>query len=158
MEPDISTTRKALAFTRRMFLQLGLWISGVASAWGIFQFLSYDPPGEKLVQTVTLDQPTIYLEGSILYVAEVKAWLIRDEDGLYAVSATCTHLGCIINEKDDQFTCPCHGSQFELSGRVLQGPAVSSLPNFAVSLSEDGRVIIDRRVTVPSINRLQVNS
>jgi nitrite reductase/ring-hydroxylating ferredoxin subunit len=156
MEAEKNKKHIAMQFTRRMFLQLGLWVSGLASAWGIFKFLSYEAPGEKFLPSITLDQPIVYSQGSITFVPEVKAWLIHDEDGIYALSATCTHLGCMINDEQDKFVCPCHGSQFDFSGRVLQGPATISLQNFEVKLSDDGRVIIDRRVTVLPTQRLEL--
>jgi Rieske Fe-S protein len=55
----------------------------------------------------------------------------RAEDGsVRAVSATCTHLGCQVNFNTAERTwdCPCHGSRFDLDGRVLEGPAVRDLP------------------------------
>ena len=157
METDNGKRDNALAITRRMFVQLGMWISGLASAWGILQFLSYDPPSENLLPSITLDQPSTFLQGSVTYIPEVKAWVVHDKNGIYAVSATCSHLGCNVKGEDTKFVCPCHGSQFALSGRVLQGPATNSLPNFEVSLSQDGRVVIDRRVTVPPNNRLKLS-
>jgi glycine/D-amino acid oxidase-like deaminating enzyme/nitrite reductase/ring-hydroxylating ferredoxin subunit len=54
----------------------------------------------------------------------------RDEEGrLHTVSATCTHLGCIVawNEAEKSWDCPCHGSRFDPDGRVLHGPAVRDL-------------------------------
>lgn len=54
----------------------------------------------------------------------------RDEDGaLHAVSAVCTHMGCILgwNETDRSWDCPCHGSRFALDGGVIHGPAVKPL-------------------------------
>jgi glycine/D-amino acid oxidase-like deaminating enzyme/nitrite reductase/ring-hydroxylating ferredoxin subunit len=54
----------------------------------------------------------------------------RDEAGhLHAVSARCTHLGCIVtwNSAERSWDCPCHGSRFAVDGSVLQGPAVSPL-------------------------------
>jgi nitrite reductase/ring-hydroxylating ferredoxin subunit len=148
----------AAEFSRRMFLQLGLWITGAVSSWVLFKFLSYDPPREELESSVMLDPPTLYQLGSANYIPEVRAWLIRDEEGIYAVSSTCTHLGCLVNQEAESFVCPCHGSQFDLSGKVLQGPASTPLDHFDVSLSDDGRVIVDRRVTVPRTTRLRVNS
>lgn len=139
--------------TRRMFLQFGLWMSGLVSAWGIFRFLSYETPGEVLLPFITLDAPNTYPLGFALYIPEVKAWLLRDDQGLYAVSSTCTHLGCTINAEKTKFACPCHGSQFDLSGHVIQGPAAKTLPHFEVRLSDDGRVVIDRRVEVPLNSR-----
>jgi glycine/D-amino acid oxidase-like deaminating enzyme/nitrite reductase/ring-hydroxylating ferredoxin subunit len=54
----------------------------------------------------------------------------REQDGtLHAVSAVCTHLGCQVkwNEAERSWDCPCHGSRFHYTGRVLQGPAVKDL-------------------------------
>ena len=54
----------------------------------------------------------------------------RDAEGaLHAVSAVCTHMGCILgwNETDRSWDCPCHGSRFALDGKVIHGPAVKPL-------------------------------
>src|SRR5205823_3869763 len=54
----------------------------------------------------------------------------RDEHGqLHAVSAVCTHMGCIVefNEADTTWDCPCHGSRFDLDGHCLKGPARKDL-------------------------------
>ena len=54
----------------------------------------------------------------------------RDENGdLHAVSAVCTHLGCLVNWNPAEKTwdCPCHGSRFGYDGKVIQGPAVHDL-------------------------------
>jgi len=50
----------------------------------------------------------------------------RDEAGdLHAVSARCTHLGCLVrfNDAELAWECPCHGSRFAVDGSVIQGPA-----------------------------------
>ena len=54
----------------------------------------------------------------------------RAQDGtLHAVSARCTHVGCIVdwNPAEGSWDCPCHGSRFAPDGTVLQGPAVRAL-------------------------------
>jgi glycine/D-amino acid oxidase-like deaminating enzyme/nitrite reductase/ring-hydroxylating ferredoxin subunit len=54
----------------------------------------------------------------------------RDAQGaLHAVSAVCTHMGCILgwNETDRSWDCPCHGSRFALDGSIVHGPAVKPL-------------------------------
>lgn len=50
----------------------------------------------------------------------------KDEQGIvHAVSAVCSHMGCLVgwNATDRTWDCPCHGSRFELSGEVIHGPA-----------------------------------
>lgn len=54
----------------------------------------------------------------------------RDDDGkLHAVSATCTHKGCQVawNATQQSWDCPCHGSRFDIQGRVLDAPATKPL-------------------------------
>lgn len=54
----------------------------------------------------------------------------RDDEGvLHALSAVCTHLGCIVNWNPAEKTwdCPCHGSRFSHEGNVIHGPAVQNL-------------------------------
>src|SRR3954451_12258749 len=56
----------------------------------------------------------------------------REDDGtLHTVSAVCTHLGCQVKwtEAETSWDCPCHGSRFDFTGRVIQGPAVKDLEN-----------------------------
>lgn len=69
-------------------------------------------------------------EGAIVTAGGKHVAAFRDDDGaVYAVSATCTHMGCIVhfNHAERTWDCPCHGSRFGLDGRVLGGPATRDL-------------------------------
>jgi glycine/D-amino acid oxidase-like deaminating enzyme/nitrite reductase/ring-hydroxylating ferredoxin subunit len=71
-------------------------------------------PGEAAVSGTGAGQVAVY----------------RDAAGeLHKVSAVCTHLGCIVtwNNAETTWDCPCHGSRFDVDGKVIQGPAVKDL-------------------------------
>ncbi len=64
--------------------------------------------------------------GAVLRVGGEQRAVYRDEAGaLHAVSARCTHLGCIVhfNDAERAWECPCHGSRFAVDGSIIQGPA-----------------------------------
>ncbi len=55
-----------------------------------------------------------------------------------ALSAGCTHQACEITGFSGQnYVCPCHGSRFDTGGRVVNGPAVTPLPQFQTQFSND---------------------
>lgn len=59
-----------------------------------------------------------------------KVAVYKDEAGkIHALSAYCTHMGCVVNWNNSErsWDCPCHGSRFDYSGQVLHGPAVKDL-------------------------------
>jgi nitrite reductase/ring-hydroxylating ferredoxin subunit len=69
-------------------------------------------------------------EGRVLQVDGQKAAVYRDKDGtVHAASATCTHMGCLVdwNSAEKTWDCPCHGSRFDRNGKVIQGPAKKDL-------------------------------
>jgi Rieske Fe-S protein len=69
-------------------------------------------------------------EGAIVEHDGEKVAASRDADGtLLAVSARCTHLGCLVtwNGAERSWDCPCHGSRFAPDGGVIEGPAVHRL-------------------------------
>lgn len=69
-------------------------------------------------------------EGAIVREGTRMLAVYRDEHGeLHALSAKCTHLGCVVhwNSTERSWDCPCHGSRFDTTGEVMHGPAVASL-------------------------------
>ncbi|MBB2911099.1 glycine/D-amino acid oxidase-like deaminating enzyme/nitrite reductase/ring-hydroxylating ferredoxin subunit [Streptosporangium becharense] len=80
-------------------------------------------------------------QGAVLKVGGRRSAVYRDENGeIHAVSAVCTHLGCVVgfNDAERTWECPCHGSRFGVDGSVLQGPAVDPLRRLDVDA--DGNI------------------
>jgi len=75
-----------------------------------------------------------------------RVWIVRRTDGFFAFWARCTHLGCTPNwfEAEGRFKCPCHGSNFNNSGDVIAGPAPKPLWRCALSVGDDGELVIDK--------------
>jgi glycine/D-amino acid oxidase-like deaminating enzyme/nitrite reductase/ring-hydroxylating ferredoxin subunit len=70
-------------------------------------------------------------EAAVVRVGARTCAAYRDEDGaVHAVSARCTHLGCLVqfDEVEREWACPCHGSRFSVDGEVVHGPAIKPLP------------------------------
>jgi cytochrome b6-f complex iron-sulfur subunit len=61
----------------------------------------------------------------------------------YGINAVCTHLGCVVpwNAVAKQFQCPCHGSRYDSTGKVVRGPAPLSLA-LAHTENVDGKVVL----------------
>lgn len=80
------------------------------------------------------------------YKQDERVWIIREEEGIYVLFAKCTHLGCTPRwlAAEDKFKCPCHGSGFYRSGMNFEGPAPRPLDRFAVSLNENGQLVVDK--------------
>lgn len=49
----------------------------------------------------------------------------------------CTHRGCELNVGGGQYTCPCHGSEFAVTGKVLEGPAEQDLLTFDINTDNE---------------------
>ncbi|WP_293981414.1 FAD-dependent oxidoreductase [uncultured Clostridium sp.] len=59
-----------------------------------------------------------------------KVGVYKNEEGkAFIVSTKCTHLGCQLHWNADELTweCPCHGSRFDYTGRLIQSPAIKDL-------------------------------
>lgn len=77
-------------------------------------------------------------DGAILRRGRHKIAAYRDPNGtLFEFSAVCTHLGCVVkwNSSEHSWDCPCHGSRFDPTGHVLNGPAVNDLRPAAATAS-----------------------
>ena len=84
------------------------------------------------------------------YVAQYGVWVVNSDVGglqqIYALKTVCTHLGCTPNwlEAEQKFKCPCHGSGFYKDGVNFEGPAPRPLERYAIRVSDDGQLEVDK--------------
>ena len=92
----------------------------------VTEFLSTHQVGERVLAQGLKGDPT---------------YLIVEETGLndYGLNAVCTHLGCVVpwNGGENKFICPCHGSQYDNTGKVVRGPAPLSLALVHATVEDD---------------------
>ena len=98
------------------------------------------------------------LANSPLEVGEVKdlgeVFLVRDRDGIFALKAKCTHLGCKPIWNGKIFHCPCHGSEFTMEGDVIHGPATKHLEALLIK-KEGDKLEIYLNSTAPYSQRVR---
>ena len=142
---------------RRGFL-IGLFGTWFAAAWttfaasmalmtlGTLRFLFpnvlSEPPSKFKVGL-----PDNYEDGKVVErYKDQNAWIVRFNGQIYALSTTCTHLGCTPNwlERENKFKCPCHGSGFYITGINFEGPAPRPLERWGISIGDDGQIIVDK--------------
>jgi cytochrome b6-f complex iron-sulfur subunit len=147
--------------SRRRFLGDAGWIAAgwaaFIAAMGSFTAMSVrfffpnvlaEPPS-----TIKVGIPTNFEMGEVNenWKAEWGFWIVRSnyydgEDKIYALSSTCTHLGCppAWLPAEQKFKCPCHGSGFYVSGVNFEGPAPRPLERFKITLGDDGQLVVDK--------------
>ena len=130
------------ATERRTFLGILLGVIGAAVAgafgWSSFRYLAPIEKNENEKQ-VRIARQQVAVGGAYFFTYLGRpAVVLQPEPGEYlALSAVCTHLGCIVKWVDgaQEFLCPCHGGRFSTTGQVLGGPPPSPLQNYGVSVA-----------------------
>ena len=148
---------------RRSFLRslgLGALIAGLAGqVYALVRALVpnvlYEPP-----RAFKVGLPQDFAEG-MTYVEDHRLFIGRDQRGLFAISAICTHLGCTVKmlnlnqprtveikgkpvEIRQEFQCPCHGSKYYGDGTNYAGPAPRPLDWYPLEVSpDDGQLVVN---------------
>lgn len=125
-----------------LFAMLGVVGAALAavSAWPVLRFLS-PGGGAQDAGKVTIDKAKVLADGAHMFSFNGRpAILLQKAPGEFvALSAVCTHLGCIVKwiDADQELLCPCHGGRFSTAGAVLGGPPPAPLELYPVSLQDD---------------------
>lgn len=140
--------------SRRSFLSLlgWAWVAFTAATMGAlstmlrfaFPNVTFEPP----LKFVAGFPDTYSIGVDERYKEAHRVWIVRNQQGFYALSTICTHLGCTPNwlQAEQKFKCPCHGSGYYITGVNFEGPAPRPLPRFNIILADDGQIQIDEAV------------
>jgi cytochrome b6-f complex iron-sulfur subunit len=131
---------------RGLFKYILLGVSAAATAGGVLApIIAYLwPPkqaaaagGGRVAVANTADLPVG--KGEVYSVNNKPVLVIHTADGYHALSAVCTHLGCILfwSEQRAVIACPCHAGFFNTNGDVISGPPPAPLPVYRVQVEGD---------------------
>lgn len=147
---------------RELLRTVGFWsVSGAAAALlgapGI-RFVvgkSLDPGEERWVETGPVGEVSQDTFRAVQYQFRSKdAWReverrglvyvrAREDGTILALSAQCTHLGCLVvwRQSENQFACPCHTGFYDATGNVISGPPPRPLAQLETKV-ENGKVLV----------------
>jgi cytochrome b6-f complex iron-sulfur subunit len=142
------TRRKFPVVLTTAWVALAAALGGLGSILGRFMFpnVLFEP-----VQKFKAGFPGDYAVGEVdeRWKERFGIWIVRNEEMMYALDTTCTHLGCTPNwlPSQNKFKCPCHGSGYYTTGVNFEGPAPRPLERVKISLDpSDGQILIDKSV------------
>jgi len=131
--------------SRRKFIQLfsklALGLAGILGLGGLVRYFSFRPDPDSPTSFDLGNASEIPSESKI-FRPDIPAVIYNHGGEFSAFSLSCTHLGCLVEEDGENFTCPCHGSMFDSNGLVLKGPAENNLQSLQVELNEDGSLTL----------------
>jgi Rieske Fe-S protein len=139
-----------------LFLKLLAWSWTLPALIGLKQaadFIGYRPPAPDPT-LIPLGAPQS-LPPLPAAIERARIFLMKDDQGYYALDNVCTHLGCLVRpQTEGGFACRCHGSRFTADGSVITGPATLPLPYLELHWDAAGQIVVDRARRVDSSFRL----
>jgi cytochrome b6-f complex iron-sulfur subunit len=146
------------AISRKKFLVLsaryGAAVAGIVAGISIIRIIV--PKRKAANRLIAAGHYADFPFNDFTLLKEHGLFIFRDHEGLRAVSAVCTHLGCIIEKSVAGFICPCHGSTYNKNGSVLSGAASHDLHWYAMEKGEDGQVYVNISDIVGPENKLKI--
>lgn len=119
---------------------------GVVYPVGIFLWPRRRKAGGAAVRSIKIPLSDVPIGDAkfVRFLNKAAVIIHPNEQELLALSAICTHLGCIVKWSDSkkEFFCPCHGGRFDMRGNVLGGPPPAPLVSFTVRV-EDEYIVIE---------------
>lgn len=145
---------------RKFLISVGnsiIGIVGVGTLGATYKFL-WPNVLKEIPPAFQVGSPELLQPGSVIFNEDYKVFVVRNEAGqFYAISSVCTHLGCTVNWRQENvpgypdgiISCPCHGSIYDKTGKVLSGPAPRSLDRYEIKLKNNMLVVDTARIIEP---------
>jgi len=139
--------------TRRNFLKagwkLGATLLAAAAGWTVFESLR-PLGGAGKGGPIKVGTPGAFAAGTATYVPEGRLFIANTGTTLLALSQKCPHLGCRVEPcaSSGYFECACHGSEFDIGGEWIKGPAPVGMTQFPITL-EGSDVVVDTSKEIP---------
>jgi cytochrome b6-f complex iron-sulfur subunit len=144
---DVEPTRRRVV---ELFLGGGLLASLISFVYPVLRYLVPPPVadlgGDEVVAAKVGDLKLN--SAKIFRFGNRPGLLLRTREGEYrALSATCTHLSCTVQYRNDlhQIWCACHNGLYDLNGRNVSGPPPRPLENYQVHVRGDDLVVSRKR-------------
>ncbi|MFH1995060.1 MAG: ubiquinol-cytochrome c reductase iron-sulfur subunit [Nitrospinota bacterium] len=152
IKTDLEDSNNNAKVTRRKFVQLitAGWVLLGAAAGGtsLAALRSFIPntlkePSKKR-KVGFLEEFKIGVDERFL--KDFRVFVVREEERIYALEASCSHLGCTPKWLPDQqmFDCACHGGKFSKDGMNVAGPPPRALDRVKITLADDGQIMLDK--------------
>jgi cytochrome b6-f complex iron-sulfur subunit len=118
-----------------------LGVLGVAAACGGDESAK-ESGGDQPITIAKANVPAV--DGEPFQGSDGRFYLVHNQDGVLALSRTCTHMGCKVpwNQSEACFHCPCHNSKFDRNGVEFAGPAKRPLALVQLSVRANGDVVV----------------
>jgi Rieske Fe-S protein len=120
-----------------------LWTVGAVLASAAFLASRLTGRREPARTLLVVEKRKVPARGALVY-RESRIAVVREGDRYHALSLVCTHLGCTVEVTPKTVACPCHGSVFDRSGKVVRGPADRPLERYEVEDRGDSIAVLAR--------------
>jgi cytochrome b6-f complex iron-sulfur subunit len=160
--PEETSPSSRRSFFTKLWILLGVVALAelVAVLFGFFKPRKQTISATGVESVINAGSVEKFDPGTVTAFVRGKFYLARLADGGFlALSRTCTHLGCTVPwvAKENKFICPCHSSEFDISGEVISPPAPRALDIFQVTI-ENNLIKVDttKRMKRSSFDTAQI--